>query len=137
MTLQCNRKRQRNYAKPLYCIDAVLDVGPNNITIKKMLSANEELFKGHYPHHPVFPGIFLFETIQQAVVHHGDNFHGRVRPVRIKKMRFFHPLKPGDSFLCTCSMSDPSEGKMIIVHGKCHVNDTVIAKAEIVFRIEE
>ena len=124
------------HATPLACIDQVVAVGLNSITVRKTLASNELFFQGHYPHQPVFPGIFLFEAIHQAVSHHARIYHRKVRLVRIKKMRFFHPLKPGDYFECNCMFTTiPDDNMLLHVTGECLKDDKEIAKAEVFFRL--
>ena len=52
---------------PFLMIDRVIDVDPGKtLTAIKNVSVNEPFFEGHFPHHPVFPGVLMLECIAQA-----------------------------------------------------------------------
>lgn len=52
---------------PLLLVDRVLsiDVGKNIVALKNV-SINEPFFTGHFPHHPVMPGVLIVEALAQA-----------------------------------------------------------------------
>lgn len=52
---------------PFLLVDRVLECVPNkNITCLKNVSINEPFFPGHFPHHPVMPGVLIIEALAQA-----------------------------------------------------------------------
>ena len=52
---------------PFLMIDRVIKVDPGKaLTAIKNVSVNEPFFEGHFPHHPVFPGVLMLECIAQA-----------------------------------------------------------------------
>jgi 3-hydroxymyristoyl/3-hydroxydecanoyl-(acyl carrier protein) dehydratase len=52
---------------PLLLIDRVLEIEPKrSIVAIKNFTVNEEFFQGHFPEHPIVPGVLLVEAMAQA-----------------------------------------------------------------------
>ena len=52
---------------PLLLVDRVLELVPNErIFAYKNISVNEEVFNGHFPGAPIFPGVLTIEALAQA-----------------------------------------------------------------------
>jgi 3-hydroxyacyl-[acyl-carrier-protein] dehydratase len=52
---------------PFLLVDRVLDVVPGkSIVAIKNVTANEAYFQGHFPEHPVMPGVLILEALAQA-----------------------------------------------------------------------
>ena len=53
---------------PLLLVDRVLEIEPKkSIVAIKNVTANEEFFSGHFPGHPVMPGVLVIEAMAQRV----------------------------------------------------------------------
>ena len=52
---------------PLLLVDKVLSCEPGkSIVAIKNVTINEQFFTGHFPHHPVMPGVLIIEALAQA-----------------------------------------------------------------------
>src|SRR3546814_17788618 len=52
---------------PMLLVDRVLEMVPGkSIVAIKNVSMNEPFFTGHFPHHPVMPGVLIIEALAQA-----------------------------------------------------------------------
>lgn len=52
---------------PFLLVDRVLELELNHrIKAIKNISINEDIFNGHFPEHPVFPGVMIIEALAQA-----------------------------------------------------------------------
>ena len=52
---------------PFLLIDKVIELEPNvNIVTVKNVTANEGFFQGHFPEHPVMPGVLIMEAMAQT-----------------------------------------------------------------------
>ena len=52
---------------PFLLVDRVLDFEPGKtIHAYKNVTINEPFFNGHFPHHPVMPGVLIMEALAQA-----------------------------------------------------------------------
>ncbi|MDD5180425.1 MAG: 3-hydroxyacyl-ACP dehydratase FabZ [Gallionellaceae bacterium] len=92
---------------PFLLIDRVLSVEPGkSIVALKNVSINEPFFPGHYPHHPVMPGVLIIEAMAQAAALLSFKSQG-TRPddnsvyyfVGIDGARFKRPVSPGDQLI--------------------------------------
>lgn len=89
---------------PFLLVDRVVDCVPGErIEAYKNVSINEPFFPGHYPHHPVMPGVLIIEALAQAAAILSFKTLGG-RPddksvyyfVGIDGARFKRPVSPGD-----------------------------------------
>jgi 3-hydroxyacyl-[acyl-carrier-protein] dehydratase len=87
-------------------VDRVLEVVPGqSIVALKNVTANEAYFMGHFPAHPVMPGVLVLEALAQAggllawesVA--GDTSISLLYLVGIENARFKHMVRPGDQLV--------------------------------------
>jgi 3-hydroxyacyl-[acyl-carrier-protein] dehydratase len=89
---------------PFLLVDRVLELEPGRrIAALKNVTINEPFFPGHFPHHPVMPGVMVIEAMAQAAAilafKSGDRIpdeHSVVYFVGIDEARFKSPVVPGD-----------------------------------------
>lgn len=88
---------------PLLLIDRVRDIVPGESAVGiKNITVNEPVFQGHFPKHPIFPGVLIVESMAQTaavlVVHSlGKDAEGKlVYFMSIDEARFRRPITPGD-----------------------------------------
>ncbi len=103
---------------PFLLVDRVLDVVPGErITALKNVSINEPFFPGHYPHHPVMPGVLIIEALAQTAAILSFKTMGD-KPddqsvyyfVGIDNARFKRPVSPGDQLIFEVSISANKRG---------------------------
>lgn len=123
---------------PFLLIDRVLSVDPGKeIVALKNVTINEPFFPGHYPHHPVMPGVLIVEAMAQAAAL--LSFKGEAgKPdsntvyyfVGIDGARFKRPVVPGDQLILKVSLLRSARGlwKFAAV---AEVDGQVAAEAEI------
>ena len=88
---------------PFLLIDRVVSiVEGKELTGYKNVTANEPFFNGHFPGHPVMPGVLILEAMAQATAilayrSQGVNTHQKVTYLMaIDKAKFRKPVVPGD-----------------------------------------
>jgi 3-hydroxyacyl-[acyl-carrier-protein] dehydratase len=97
---------------PFVLVDRVLEIEPGNkIKAIKNVSINEPFFPGHFPHHPVMPGVLIVEALAQAAAilsFKTGNFMPSDDSVYyfagIDKARFKKPVSPGDQLILEVSI---------------------------------
>lgn len=104
-------------------------VGYKNVTI------NEPFFQGHFPSHPIMPGVLIIEAMAQvggAYVTVKDSIGAdRVTYfVGINNARFRKPVLPGDVLRMELELLSTRRGIYQFV-GKAYVGDTLVAEAEL------
>lgn len=97
---------------PFLLVDRVLDiVSGEKIRALKNVTMNEPFFPGHYPHHPVMPGVLILEALAQTAALLSFNTMGSkpdensvVYFVGIDNARFKRPVGPGDQLIMEVSI---------------------------------
>ena len=86
---------------PMLMVDRVLDLKPGeSVVAQKNVSINEQIFQGHFPGNPIFPGVLQIEAMAQAgaiALLSMPDFKGKTAYLGgIKKAKFRHMVRPGD-----------------------------------------
>ncbi|MEE2662462.1 MAG: 3-hydroxyacyl-ACP dehydratase FabZ [Pseudomonadota bacterium] len=120
---------------PFLMIDRIVDLVPNvGATGIKNVTINENYFQGHFPNHPVMPGVLIIEAMAQTaavlVVHTlGTDAEGKlVYFMSVDGARFRKPVEPGDQ-LSVEVKKQRSRGNVWKFAGRAIVDDTLVAEA--------
>ncbi|ODC04245.1 3-hydroxyacyl-[acyl-carrier-protein] dehydratase FabZ [Terasakiispira papahanaumokuakeensis] len=89
---------------PFLLVDRVLEIElGESIKAYKNVTINEELFNGHFPHHPIMPGVLIIEAMAQAAGILGFKTVNKLPRdgyiyyfVGSDNVRFKRPVMPGD-----------------------------------------
>lgn len=97
---------------PFLLVDRVveMDLEAKRVTAYKNVTINEPFFNGHFPHHPIMPGVLIIEAMAQSAGILGFNMLG-LKPadgvlylfVGSDKLRFRRPVVPGDRLMLEAS----------------------------------
>jgi 3-hydroxyacyl-[acyl-carrier-protein] dehydratase len=123
---------------PLLLVDRVLEVVPGErIVALKNVSFNEPFFPGHYPHHPVMPGVLVIEALAQtAAILSFKTMGGKPDDksvyyfVGIDGARFKRPVSPGDQLIFEVSILANKRGIWKFA-ARAKVDGQVAAEAEL------
>ena len=121
---------------PMLLIDRVIDiVAGESCTGIKNVSANEPCFQGHFPGHPIMPGVLIIEAMAQTsatlVVASLDDVNCDTHIVyfmTVENARFRHPVVPGDTLHIKVS-KERSRGAVWKFKGEAFVGDKLCAEA--------
>ena len=103
---------------PFLLIDRVISVEPDkNIVALKNVTINEPFFVGHFPHHPVMPGVLVIEAMAQAAAiltfrsnNHLPDDKSIYYFVGIDNARFKRPVIAGDQLMLHVSIIREARG---------------------------
>lgn len=123
---------------PFLLVDRVLSCNPGkDIVAIKNVTINEPFFMGHFPHHPVMPGVLIIEALAQAAailsfktVDHKADENSVYYFVGIDSARFKKPVTPGDQLVLKVAITRHIKG--IWKYTACaEVNGEVVAEADL------
>jgi 3-hydroxyacyl-[acyl-carrier-protein] dehydratase len=129
---------------PFLLIDRVLSIDPNkSIVALKNVTINEPFFPGHYPHHPVMPGVLIIEAMAQAAALLTFKSQG-TKPddktvyyfVGIDNARFKRPVSPGDQVIFKVAIMFNKRG-LWKFSAVAEVDGQVAAEAEIMCTLRD
>lgn len=122
---------------PFVLVDRITEIDPERKIVGiKNVSMNENFFQGHFPNHPVMPGVLICEALAQVGAIFAHNARGGRDEDKIfvltglDKVKFKRPVEPGDQLRLevTCLKRRGSFWKLL---GVASVEDKLVAQAEI------
>ena len=125
---------------PFLLLDRVmsLDVGENIVAFKNV-SISEPVFEGHFPGHPIYPGVMILEGLAQAGGLLAFQSMGLTKEevknkvvyfMSIDKAKFRKPVRPGDRLEYRVSVIK-RKGSIWMLNGKAYVDDVLVSEAEL------
>ena len=105
----------------------------------KNISISEPSFMGHFPGHPIYPGVLILEGMAQAggvlALKSNDLSKEELKNkviyfMSIDKAKFRTPLVPGDRLDYKIEVLK-LRGNLIVLDGKAYVDDKLVAQAEL------
>lgn len=121
---------------PILMIDRIVDVvAGESCTGIKNISANEPVFQGHFPGHPIMPGVLIIEAMAQtsavlvvnALEGVGSDTHV-VYFMTIESARFRKPVVPGDQMQIKVK-KERQRGNVWRFRGEAFVDGNLCAEA--------
>ncbi|MCE5232135.1 MAG: 3-hydroxyacyl-ACP dehydratase FabZ [Mizugakiibacter sp.] len=124
---------------PFLLVDRVVALEPNaRITALKNVTVNEPFFQGHFPGHPVMPGVLIIEALAQAsgllvqlsAGPDGNQDNPLFYLVKVDKARFTAPVVPGDQLMLEITLKRTIR-KMGIFEARALVDGKEVASCEL------
>ncbi len=124
---------------PFLLIDRVISSeGQTRIVCVKQVTVNEPFFQGHFPGHPVMPGVLQVEAMAQAaslLLLRQPEHTGKLGYfMSADGIKFRKPVVPGDTLFVHAEITKARRGTL---RATCHctVNDVIVSEGEITINI--
>src|SRR4029079_4713710 len=100
---------------PFLMVDRVTKVDGNKITALKNVTMNELYFQGHFPGHPIMPGVLQLEGIAQVagilMLKQAENQGKLAYFMSAESVKWRRPVRPGDTIMIDVELTK-SRGKI-------------------------
>lgn len=126
---------------PFLLIDRVSELEPSKfIKGYKNITIAEQVFQGHFPGHPIYPGVMIIEGMAQAggilaFKSMGETEQANAEDkvvyfMSIDGAKFRSPVRPGDKLEYHLEVLK-HKGNIWVLVGKAYVDDKLVAEAEL------
>ena len=126
---------------PFILVDRITELTPGEyIEGLKNVSISEPVFQGHFPGHPIYPGVMIIEGMAQAggvlafksmdEVSQEEIANKVVYFMSIDKAKFRAPVTPGDQLIYKIDVIK-HKGAVWQLDAKAYVDDKIVAQAEL------
>ncbi len=126
---------------PFLLIDRVTELEPaKHIVAYKNVTIGEPVFQGHFPGHPIYPGVMIIEGMAQAGgvlafksmsdEHQANIEHKVVYFLSLEGGKFSPPIRPGDRLEYRLEVLK-HKGNIWVLKGEAYVDGTLACEAEL------
>ena len=124
---------------PMLLVDRIIEIDPGvRIVGIKNVSINEPFFQGHYPDHPIMPGVLQIEAMAQVgglLLLEGDETKGKlVYFMTLDNVKWRRPVTPGDQIVFEVEVVQLRRGTCRL-RGKGTVAGELAVEADMMARI--
>jgi len=123
---------------PMLLIDEVLEMeSGNSITAGFYVSPDRDIFRGHFPAEPVFPGVYTIECMAQAsdvLILSLPEYAGKLPLfLGVDKVSFKKKIVPGDELIIKSNIEKHhTEKAVVVLSSEVYVRDELAASGEVV-----
>ncbi len=125
---------------PFLMVDKIIKIEGDHIVGVKNVSINEPFFQGHFPGHPIMPGVLQLEAIAQVA---GILMMKRVQAghqiayfMSAEDVKWRKPVLPGDVLVIDVELTK-ARGKIGKAKGVCKVGNEIVSEANVTFMLQE
>ncbi len=125
---------------PFLMVDRVAKMEGNHIIGIKNVTMNESYFQGHFPGHPVMPGVLQLEAMAQVagivMLKSAENAGKMAYFMSAEDVKWRKPVHPGDVLVIDVELTK-MRGKIGKAKGFCKVGGEVVSEAAVTFMLFE
>ena len=124
---------------PFLMVDRILKLTEEEAVGLKNVTINEPFFQGHFPGHPIMPGVLIMEAMAQtggilAFYISQEQKSDVVYLMGMDKARFRKPVRPGDQLILKLRILR-KKGRVFKMKGEAFVDEQLVAEAELMANI--
>ena len=142
MVLDINEiKKILPHRPPMLLVDRITEIEPfKSATGIKNITMNEPQFLGHFPDHPIMPGVLILEAMAQVggvAMLYPEEHRGKIALFGgMEHVKFKRPVVPGDQ-LVTKAEIVRVRGGFGILHCDGYVDGQIVASADFKFALKK
>ena len=132
--------RMLPHRPPFLLVDRITRLEGNFITGIKNVTINEPFFQGHFPGHPIMPGVLQLEAVAQVA---GIILLKRIQVINqvayfmsAEDVKWRKPVRPGDTLVMEVELLKV-RGKIGKAKGICKVDGEIVSEANVTFMLRE
>jgi len=123
---------------PFLMVDRVTRIEGNRITALKQVTMGEPYFAGHFPGHPIMPGVLQLEAMAQVagllLLREAENLGKLAYFMSAEEVKWRKPVRPGDTLVIDVEMTK-IRGKIAKAKGVCLVDGETVSEANVTFML--
>jgi UDP-3-O-[3-hydroxymyristoyl] N-acetylglucosamine deacetylase / 3-hydroxyacyl-[acyl-carrier-protein] dehydratase len=125
---------------PMLMVDCITKIEANRIEAIKNVTINEPYFQGHFPGHPIMPGVLQLEAMAQAagllMIKLSETGRYLAYFMAAENVKWRKPVFPGDVLVIEAELMK-TRGKICKAKGTCKVGGEVVSEAEVTFMLRK
>jgi UDP-3-O-[3-hydroxymyristoyl] N-acetylglucosamine deacetylase/3-hydroxyacyl-[acyl-carrier-protein] dehydratase len=125
---------------PFLMVDRVLKIEGNKIVGVKNVTMNEGYFQGHFPGHPIMPGVLQLEAMAQVagilLLQHVEAASQVAYFMSAEDVKWRKPVVPGDTLIIEVELTK-TRGKIGKAKGVCKVGGEIVSEAGVTFMLRD
>ena len=125
---------------PFLFIDKIIELSSQHVVGIKNITFNENVFQGHFPGNPVFPGVLQIEALAQtggilALSQVEDPGNWDTYFLKIENTKFKYKVVPGDTLILKMELLSPIRRGIVHMQGTAYVGNKIVSEGELTAQI--
>jgi UDP-3-O-[3-hydroxymyristoyl] N-acetylglucosamine deacetylase/3-hydroxyacyl-[acyl-carrier-protein] dehydratase len=125
---------------PFLMVDRILKIEGNKIIGVKNVTMNEAYFQGHFPGHPIMPGVLQLEAMAQVagivLLKQAELASQVAYFMSAENVKWRKPVVPGDTLIIEVELTK-IRGKIGKAKGLCKVSGENVSEADVTFMLRD
>jgi UDP-3-O-[3-hydroxymyristoyl] N-acetylglucosamine deacetylase/3-hydroxyacyl-[acyl-carrier-protein] dehydratase len=121
---------------PFLLVDKIIEISDTHVVGIKNLTYNEQLFQGHFPGNPIFPGVLQMEALAQTggvfvIKSTGDSGPYDTYFLKMDNVKFKSMAVPGDTLIMRMKLLQPIRRGIVCMKGEIYIGDRLVSEGDL------